>query len=48
MKELKNAKDLGADKATVFTAMPEKYPAPNKLYDSVGFKVVGNIYLWKK
>ncbi|MCB2290881.1 GNAT family N-acetyltransferase [Clostridium sp. CS001] len=46
--ELNIAKDLGADKVTVYTAMPEKYPAPNKLYESVGFKVVGNIYVWKK
>ena len=42
------AKDLGAEKATIFTAMPEKFPAPNKLYESVGFSLVGNIYVWKK
>lgn len=42
------AKKLGAKKATVLTAMPEKYPAPNRLYESVGFKVVGNSYVWKK
>jgi N-acetylglutamate synthase-like GNAT family acetyltransferase len=42
------AKMLGAKKVTVFTAMPEKYPAPNKLYESVGFKIVGNLYVWKR
>ena len=41
-------KKLGAKKATVFTAMPEEYPAPNRLYDSVGFEIVGNLYIWKK
>lgn len=41
------AKDLGADKATVYTASPEEHPAPNKLYESVGFKVIGNIFVWK-
>ena len=46
--ELNIAKGLGANKATIFTAMPEKYPAPNKLYESVGFKNVGNLYVWKK
>lgn len=46
--ELNIAKNLGAGKATVYTAMPEKYPAPNKLYEAVGFKLVGNIYVWKK
>lgn len=46
--ELNIAKNLGADKATVYTAMSEKYPAPNKLYEAVGFKLVGNIYVWKK
>lgn len=46
--ELNVAKELGADKATVYTAMPEEYPAPNKLYESVGFKLVGKKYVWKK
>lgn len=45
---LNAARMLGAKKATVYTAMPEKYPAPNKLYESVGFKIVGNTYVWKK
>ncbi|GMQ60738.1 hypothetical protein AN1V17_51410 [Vallitalea sediminicola] len=45
---LRNAKKLGAEKATVFTAMPEKYPAPNKLYESVGFNLVGNLYVWRR
>lgn len=45
---LNAAKMLGAKKATVFTAMPEKYPAPNKLYEAVGFKNVGKLYVWKK
>lgn len=45
---LNEAKKLGAEKVTVFTAMPEQYPAPNRLYESVGFKVVGNLYIWKK
>lgn len=46
--ELNVAKELGAEKATVYTAMPEKYPAPNKLYESVGFNLVGKRYVWKK
>lgn len=45
---LRNAKKLGAEKATVYTAMPEKYPAPNKLYESIGFELVGNLYVWRK
>ncbi|WP_421385257.1 GNAT family N-acetyltransferase [Bacillus salacetis] len=45
---LNAAKELGAEKATVYTAMPEKYPAPNKLYESVGFNLVGKRYVWKK
>lgn len=45
---LHEAKNLGAEKVTVFTAMPERYPAPNRLYESVGFNVVGNSYVWKK
>jgi N-acetylglutamate synthase-like GNAT family acetyltransferase len=46
--ELNVAKELGAETATVYTAMPEKYPAPNKLYESVGFNLVGKRYVWKK
>lgn len=46
--ELTVAKELGADKATVYTAMPEEHPAPNKLYESVGFSLVGNKYVWRK
>lgn len=42
------AKKLGAEKATVYTAMPEKHPAPNNLYESIGFKMVGKRYVWKK
>lgn len=45
---LNEAKKLGAKKVTVFTAMPEKFPAPNRLYESVGFNVVGKSYVWKK
>jgi len=45
---LNAAKKLGAEKATVFTAMPEKYPAPNRLYESVGFELVGNLFVWRK
>ena len=45
---LNEAKKLGAERTTVFTAMPEEYPVPNRLYESVGFKVVGNLYIWKK
>lgn len=45
---LQEAKKLGAEKITVFTAMPERYPAPNRLYESVGFNVVENSYVWKK
>jgi hypothetical protein len=39
---------LGARKATVYTSMPEKHPAPNKLYESAGFVLVGKRYVWKK
>ena len=46
--ELNVAKELGTEKATVYTAMPEKYPAPNKLYESAGFKLAGKKYVWKK
>ncbi len=46
--QLKAAKELGANKVTVYTAMPEKYPAPNKHYESVGFKLVGRKYVWRK
>ncbi|WP_291581730.1 GNAT family N-acetyltransferase [Clostridium sp. UBA6640] len=45
---INEAKKLGADKVTVLTAMPEKYPAPNRLYESAGFKIVGKLYTWKK
>lgn len=45
---LNEAKELGASKATVYTAMPEKYPAPNRLYESAGFRLVGNRFVWKK
>lgn len=45
---LNEAKKLGAKKITVYTGMPEKYPAPNRLYESLGFKVVGKSYVWRK
>ncbi|MGD7024852.1 GNAT family N-acetyltransferase [Rossellomorea vietnamensis] len=45
---LNEAKELGASKATVYTAMPEKHPAPNRLYESAGFQLVGNRFVWKK
>ncbi|TYR74153.1 GNAT family N-acetyltransferase [Rossellomorea vietnamensis] len=45
---LNTAKELGVSKATVYTAMPEKYPAPNRLYESAGFQLVGNRFVWKK
>lgn len=45
---LNEAKELGASKATVYTAMPEKHPAPNRLYESAGFRLVGNRFVWKK
>lgn len=48
MNELYAARKLGADKASILTAMPEKFPAPNKLYESAGFKLVGNLFVWKK
>jgi hypothetical protein len=41
------AKALGAEKATVYTGMPEKFPAPNNLYESAGFAMVGKRYVWK-
>lgn len=45
---LKAARDLGAEVSTVFTLCPEKFPAPNKLYSAVGFKLVGNRFTWEK
>ncbi|WP_406687904.1 GNAT family N-acetyltransferase [Rossellomorea vietnamensis] len=42
------AKELGATQATVYTGMPEKFPAPNRLYESAGFELVGKRYVWKK
>jgi hypothetical protein len=30
------AKELGAVLATVYTGMTEKFPAPNRLYESLG------------
>lgn len=44
---LKNAQQIGARWATVQTSNPKYYPIPNKLYQSVGFKLVGKIYFWK-
>jgi GNAT superfamily N-acetyltransferase len=44
---LKAAKDLGAEISTVFTLTPDQFPAPNRLYESVGFKLVGNRYTWE-
>lgn len=44
---LKNAQQIGARWATVQTDDPNHYPIPNKLYKSVGFKLVGKIYFWK-
>lgn len=45
---LKAARDLGAEVSTVLTLCPEQFPAPNKLYSCVGFKLVGNRPTWKK
>ncbi|MCR8849304.1 GNAT family N-acetyltransferase [Rossellomorea sp. SC111] len=42
------AKELGAKQATVYTGMPEKFPAPNRLYESAGFELVGKRYVWNK
>ncbi|MCC5803587.1 GNAT family N-acetyltransferase [Rossellomorea vietnamensis] len=42
------AKEWGATQATVYTGMPDKFPAPNRLYESAGFKLVGKRYVWKK
>jgi len=45
---LKTAKDMGAEIITVYTADLKNYPAPNALYESVGFKFVGNLRVWRK
>lgn len=45
---LKKAKNLGATVSTVLTLCPEQFPAPNKLYESVGFTLVGNRHTWEK
>ncbi|SHH37073.1 hypothetical protein SAMN02745196_00144 [Clostridium collagenovorans DSM 3089] len=46
--ELKAAENLGAEVSTVFTLCPEKFSSPNRLYSGVGFKLVGNMFTWKK
>lgn len=45
---LKAARDLGAEVSTILTLCPEQFPAPNRLYEGVGFKLVGNRFTWKK
>lgn len=45
---LKVAGDLGAEVSTVFTLSPEQFPAPNRLYEAAGFKMVGTRHAWKK
>jgi N-acetylglutamate synthase-like GNAT family acetyltransferase len=45
---LQKARELGAEKATVQTSDPKVNLAANKLYESVGFKLVGNINFWRK
>lgn len=45
---LKAARNIGAEVSTVLTLMPDQFPAPNKLYEGAGFKLVGNRYTWKK
>lgn len=45
---LKVAGDLGAEVSTVFTLSPEQFPAPNRLYETAGFKLVGNRHAWRK
>jgi N-acetylglutamate synthase-like GNAT family acetyltransferase len=45
---LQKARELGAEKSTVQTSDQKRHPAPNKLYESVGFELVGNINFWRK
>lgn len=45
---LKAARDLGAEVSTVLTLTPDQFPAPNRLYEAAGFKLVGNRYTWEK
>lgn len=45
---LRAARDLGAEVSTVLTLTPDQFPAPNKLYEGVGFKLAGKRYTWKK
>jgi len=45
---LKAARALGAEVSTVLTLTPDQFPAPNRLYESVGFKLSGIKYIWKK
>lgn len=45
---LKNAQALGAEMATIQTSWQKGHPAPNRLYESVGFELVGNLYFWEK
>lgn len=45
---LRNAQVLGAESATIQTSWQKAHPAPNRLYESVGFELVGNLYFWEK
>ena len=45
---LKRVKALGAEVVTVQTSWPGRNLPANKLYESVGFKLIGNLYFWRK
>lgn len=45
---LKRAKDLGADIVTVQTSDPNRNFPANELYESVGFRKIGDLYFWRK
>lgn len=45
---LKRARDLGANMVTIQTSDPKRNLAANRLYDSVGFRKVKDLYFWRK
>ena len=45
---LRRVRSLGAEEVTVQTSSPNRNLPANKLYESVGFKLVGNLYFWKR
>lgn len=45
---LKRVRNLGANIVTVQTSDPKRNLPANKLYESVGFRKIGDLYFWRK